>query len=63
MSDYKRVKLPGGLYFFTVVTFNRRKFLTSELARNILRQVWQEDQKNHPFDVAAICLLPDHLHG
>ncbi len=62
MSDYKRVKLPGGLYFFTVVTFNRRKFLTSELARNILRQVWQEVQKNHPFDVEAICLLPDHLH-
>ncbi|MBN1348470.1 transposase [candidate division KSB1 bacterium] len=62
MSDYKRVKLHGGLYFFTVVTFNRRKFLTSELARSILRQVWKEVQGNHPFDVEAICLIPDHLH-
>ncbi len=62
MSDYIRAKLPGGLYFFTLVTFNRRKFLTSKLARGILRQGWQDVQGKHPFKVEAICLLPDHLH-
>ena len=62
MSNYVRVKLPGGCYFFTLVTFGRYKFLTSEAARLILRQVWKEVRKKHPFNVEAICLLPDHLH-
>ncbi len=62
MSNYVRVKLPGGCYFFTLVTFGWYKFLTSEPARLILRQVWKEVRKKHPFNVEAICLLPDHLH-
>jgi len=62
ISNYVRLKLPGGCYFFTLVTFGRHKFLTSELARLILRRVWQEVQRKHPFNVAAICLLPDPLH-
>ncbi len=62
MSKYFRVKLPGGCYFFTLVTFGRSKFLTSETARHILRQVWKEVQRKHPFNVEAMCLLPDHLH-
>lgn len=41
---------------------SRYKFLTSEPARLILRQVWKEVQKKHPFTGEAICLLPDHLH-
>ncbi len=61
MSNYVRVKLPGGCYFFTLVTFNRHKFLTSEPARLILRRVWKDVQRKHPFNVGAICLLPDHL--
>jgi len=48
MSNYIRTKLPGGLYFFTVVTFGR--------------QIWKEVEKKHPFKVEAICLLPDHLN-
>jgi REP element-mobilizing transposase RayT len=24
--------------------------------------VWKEVQKKHPYEVEAICLLPDHLH-
>ena len=59
MSNYVRVKLPGGCYFFTLVTFGRHKFLTSELARLILWRVWKEVQRKHPFNVEAICLLSD----
>jgi len=62
MSNYIRAKLQGGRYFFTLVTFDRHKFLTSEKARLILRQVWKEVEEKHPFNVEAICLLPDHLH-
>jgi len=62
MSNYKRMKLLG-VVFFSVVTFNRRKFLTSSLARNILHPVWKEVQERHPYAVEAIGLLPDHLYG
>ena len=62
MSNYVRAKLPGGLFFFTQVTFDRHKFLTSNLARRILREVWTDVQEKHPFKVEAICLLPDHMH-
>ena len=62
MSNYMRVKFPGGLYFFTLVTFERRKFLTSEPSRRLLRQVWKDVREKYPFTVEAICVLPDHLH-
>ena len=62
MTDYRRAKFEGGYYFFTVVTYNRRRFLTDRLARGCLRTVWQETQQAHHFDSVALCLLPDHLH-
>ena len=37
-------------------------FLTTDLARTILRQVWKEVSTKHPFNVEAICLLPNHIH-
>ena len=30
MSHYRRLKIEGGLYFFTVVTYQRHEFLTTE---------------------------------
>jgi len=60
--DYRRRYVPGGCYFFTVVTFERRPFLTSDLARACLRAAWTEVRRHHPFQVLALCLLPDHLH-
>ena len=62
MSNYIRAKFSGGLYFFTRVTYNRRPFLTSPLARKTLRFAWRDVQSRYPFEVEAICLLPDHLH-
>ncbi len=62
MPRYQRLYLPGATYFFTLVTFERRRFLTSELARRCLRAAWVEVRRKHPFEVDAVCLLPDHLH-
>jgi len=62
MPDYRRAFIPGGTYFFTVVTFERRHILTSELSRPILREAIEYIRELHPFTVDAICLLPDHLH-
>ena len=62
MSDYKRSHVPGATYFFTLVTFGRRPILASPLARAYLRNALRETRAKQPFQLDAICLLPDHLH-
>jgi putative transposase len=62
MPSYHRSILPGGTFFFTVVTFNRQPILTSSLARAILHAAWSKVQSRYPLIIEAICLLPEHLH-
>jgi putative transposase len=62
MSWYRRNYVPGGTYFFTLVTYHRRPILTDELARSHLREVLRTEQAARPFQITAIVLLPDHLH-
>ncbi|WP_230253902.1 REP-associated tyrosine transposase [Rhodopirellula halodulae] len=52
----------GGVYFFTVVTYRRRPLFTSSFARECLHEAFLQQHRTHPFDLFAICLLPDHLH-
>ena len=62
MSNYIRIKQQGGCYFFTVVTYQRRQFLTDDFARQCLREAIKITRKNYPFQINAWVLLPDHLH-
>lgn len=62
MTNYRRLREPGGTYFFTVVTFNRQPILTLPHSRNVLREAWKKVQVKHPFETLAVCLLPNHLH-
>jgi len=62
MSYYKRAHISGATYFFTLVTFDRRPILTSALARACLRDAIRVTRTQQPFQLDAICLLPDHLH-
>ena len=59
MPEYRRALQA---YFFIVVTHRRRPFLTDELARGCLRSAWREVRGRRPFQLDAVCLLPDHLH-
>jgi putative transposase len=63
MAKYRRNFVPGGTYFFTVVTEGRRPFLTDELARRILRDAMRRIRAQRPFTIDAFVLLPDHLHA
>jgi putative transposase len=59
---YRRAKLAGGSYFFTINLAERSRVLrvdTIEILRNVVRAV----RKNHPFDILAWVVLPDHLHA
>jgi putative transposase len=62
MPEYRRSFIPGGTYFFTLVTFDRAPFLTQPEAREILHFAWETVKERFPFTTEAVCLLPDHLH-
>jgi putative transposase len=62
MPNYRRNYVPGGTYFFTIVTYKRRPFLTGELARNCLRNAVDKIRQKLPFEMVAVVLLPDHWH-
>lgn len=62
MSHYRRNYVEGGTYFFTAVSYCRRPFLTTDLARKSLRDAFETIKQKRPFEIVAIVLLPDHLH-
>ena len=62
MPEYRRARVPGGTYFFTVTTYRRGKFLTDTPFRLALREGIALARKSLPFDIEAWVLLPDHLH-
>ncbi len=61
MSRYRRNRI-GQVFFFTVVTDQRRPILTTDLGRQALREAISETQQKMAFDVVSVVLLPDHLH-
>ncbi len=61
MPEYRRVK-DGRTFFFTVVTFNRQRFLCFKESRIALRRVIEEIRLLQPFEINAWVLMPDHIH-
>jgi putative transposase len=61
MSDYQRLYVPGGCYFFTVVTHRRRPILTEPVLPH-LKLAFRSAAMRMPFKMPAIVVLPDHLH-
>jgi len=62
MSRYRRLKIEGGAFFFTLAVAERGSDL---LVRHIerLRRAYAEMEKRRPFETVAICILPDHIHA
>ncbi len=61
MSKYRRNRVPGGTYFFTVNLLDRSSRLLTEnidAFRAIVRQV----RARQPFCIDAWVVLPDHTH-
>ncbi|QDT46105.1 Transposase IS200 like protein [Symmachiella dynata] len=62
MPNYRRARVPGGCYFFTVVTDRRAPILCHPAARSFLGRVIRECRQRWPMFINAMVLLPDHLH-
>ena len=62
MPNWRRAHVPGGTFFFTLVTDQRRPIFNSEDAQAILGNVIRECKSTHPFDLRALVLPPEHLH-
>jgi putative transposase len=60
--EYRRAKIEGGTFFFTIVTHNRRAFLCEPENILLLRQGFKEIIREYPFIIDANVILPDHLH-
>jgi putative transposase len=61
MPDYRRNRVPGGTYFFTVNLSDRSSDLLVariEALRHAVRQV----RARTPFHIDAWVVLPDHMH-
>lgn len=61
MPDYRRWRVPGGTYFFTVNLLDRR---SDALTRHIehLRAAVRLTRQQRPFYIDAWVVLPDHMH-
>ncbi|MDS4029216.1 MAG: transposase [Candidatus Contendobacter sp.] len=61
MTAYRRYRVSGGTYFFTVNLAERdRRLLTEHIGT--LRDAFRRVRAAHPFRIEAIVVLPDHLH-
>ena len=62
MPDYRRYRLPGGTFFFTVNLLQR--YPNDLLVRHIdiLRSEVRAVREKRPFVIDAWVVLPDHLH-
>lgn len=63
MPQYRRAIVPGGTFFFTVVTGGRHPLFADERARWLLGNVIRDCRDRFPWTLDAIVLLPDHLHA
>lgn len=61
MPNYRRIRVPGGTYFFTINLLNRRSDL---LTRRIdaLREAVRGMRADRPFHIDAWVVLPEHIH-
>lgn len=62
MPDYRRNRVPGGTYFFTVNLLDRDRSLLVEQITG-LRQSVRRVRELMPFHIDAWVVLPDHIHA
>ena len=62
MVRYRRNRVQGGTYFFTVTLADRRSTALIDHL-DTLRAAFRQARQERPFTIDAIVILPDHLHA
>jgi putative transposase len=62
MVNYRRNRVPGGTYFFTVTLADRSATTLVDYIDD-LRASIRRVRAKHPFILCAMVVLPDHLHA
>ena len=61
MPNYRRSRVPGGTYFFTVNLLDRNSRLLADHI-DVLREAVRTVRARAPFHIDAWVVLPEHLH-
>ena len=59
---YRRLRIDGATYFFTVVSHDRRPIFADPVNVRLLNECMAKVREGHPFEIEAQVVLPDHLH-
>ncbi|WP_346426964.1 hypothetical protein [Methylomonas sp. Kb3] len=62
MPNYRRNRIPGGTYFFTVNLLERKSTLLIEHIAE-LREAVRVVREKQPFHIDAWVVFPDHMHA
>jgi putative transposase len=62
MPDYRRNRIPGGTFFFTVNLLERKSSLLLTHIES-LREAVRVVRERRPFHIDAWVVLPDHMHA
>lgn len=62
MPEYRRLRIAGGCYFFTVALADRRASLLVDRV-DLLRSAVARARQLRPFAIDAFVVLPEHLHA
>lgn len=60
--EYRRSKTKGGTYFFTLVTYKRKKLFQNIYLANLFLNIIKQIKFKYPFKMSGFVLLPDHFH-
>ena len=62
MSNYRRVYVPGGTYFFTIITYQRQPLFGDRNNVILLRSATAKVKSEMPFNIIGAVILPEHIH-
>jgi putative transposase len=61
VPNYRRIKIAGGCFFFTVCLADRRASTLTDYIED-LKAAWRWTKSHKPFSSPAWVVLPDHIH-
>ena len=62
MPEYRRIYVPGGTFFITLVTYQRKPLFSNPENISKLRHAVATVRSEMPFEIVGAVVLPNHIH-